>query len=47
MSAYKSSYLNMPMSFFGISSHVNNHKINTSIFVQKPYLRTNYIESNV
>ena len=37
----------MPINVFGNSSHDNNNKIDTSIFVQKPYLRTNYIESNV
>ena len=28
------------------SSHHNGNKINTSLFVQKPYLRANYIETN-
>ena len=35
------------MNVFGNFSHDNNKKIDTSIFVQKPYLRTNYIESNI
>ena len=37
----------MPINVFGNSSHENIYKIDTSIFVQKPYLRTNYIESNI
>ena len=38
----------MPISVVGNSSHDNNNnKIDTSLFVQKPYLRTNYIESNI
>ena len=37
----------MPINVFGSSSHDNNNKIDTSLFVQKPYLRTNYIESNI
>ena len=37
----------MPIKVFGNSSHDNNSKIDTSLFVQKPYLRTNYIESNI
>ena len=36
----------MPINIFGNSSH-NINKIDTSLFVQKPYLRTNYIESNI
>ena len=36
----------MPLNVFGNSSHDKN-KTDTSLFVQKPYLRTNYIESNV
>ena len=39
--------LNMPINVFGNSSHDNNNKIDTSLFVQKPYLRTSYIESNI
>ena len=37
----------MPINVFGNSSHDNNNKIDTSLFVQKPYLRINYIESNI
>ena len=37
----------MPINVFGNSSHDNNNRIDTSLFVQKPYLRTNYIESNI
>ena len=36
----------MPKSAFGGSSDDNNNNIDTSLFVQKPYLRTNYIEAN-
>ena len=32
---------------FGNSSHDDNNKIDTSLFVQKPYLRTNFIEANI
>ena len=40
--------LNMPINVFG-NSNTNNseHKIDTNLFVQKPYLRTNYLESNI
>ena len=38
----------MPINVFGNSnSHDNGNKVDTSLFVQKPYLRTNYIESNI
>ena len=37
----------MPINVFGNSSNNTNNKIDTSLFVQKPYLRTNYIESNI
>ena len=37
----------MPINVFGNSSHDNNNKIDTSLFVQKPYLRANYIESSI
>ena len=47
MSEYKYSYLDMPINVFGNSSHDNNDKIHTSLFVQKPYLRTNYIEADI
>ena len=36
----------MPINVFGNSSHHDNNKIETILFVQKPYQRTNYIESN-
>ena len=37
----------MPINVFGNSSNHSDNKIDTSMFVQKPYLRTNYIESNI
>ena len=37
----------MPFSVFGNTSNKFDHKIDTSLFVQKPYLRTNYIEANI
>ena len=37
----------MPINVFGNSSNNSEHKIDTSLFVQKPYLRTNYLESNL
>ena len=37
----------MPINVFGNSSNISEQKIDTSLFVQKPYLRTNYIESNI
>ena len=37
----------MPINVFGNSFYDNNNKIDTSLFVQKPYLRTNYIEANI
>ena len=39
--------LNMPINVFGNSSNSSDNRIDTSIFVQKPYLRSNYIESNI
>ena len=39
--------MNLPINVFGSTSGNNENKIDTSIFVQKPYLRTNYIESNI
>ena len=36
----------MPINVFG-NSNSNDSKIDTSFFLQKPYLRTNYIESNI
>ena len=39
----------MPINVFGnsSSSHNNGNKIDTSLFVQKPYLRHNYVGSNI
>ena len=37
----------MPISVFGNSNSNSDNKIDTSIIVQKPYLRSNYIESNI
>ena len=38
----------MPINVFGNSnSNDNSNKIDTSSFIQKPYLRTNYIEANI
>ena len=39
----------MPNNVFGnfSSSHDNGNKFDTSLFVQRPYLRTNYTESNI
>ena len=38
----------MPINVFGNSnSNDNANKFDTSLFVQKPYLRSNYIESNI
>ena len=37
----------MPINVFGNSSNNSNTKIDTSLFVQKPYLRSNYLESNI
>ena len=36
----------MPINVFAFSSH-DNYKIDISLFVQKPFLRTNYIEANI
>ena len=37
----------MPINVFGNSSNNNNgNKDDTSLFVRKPYLRSNYIEAN-
>ena len=35
----------MPTSVFGSTSISREKKLDTSSFVQKPYLRTNYIEN--
>ena len=37
----------MPINVFGNSSNNSEQKIDTSLFVQKPYLRTNYIEADI
>ena len=37
----------MPINVFGNSSNNSEQKIDTSLFVQKPYLRHNYIEANI
>ena len=37
----------MPINVFGNSYRSNSNKIDISLFVQKPYLRTIYIESNI
>ena len=38
----------MPINVFGNSnSNDNGNKIDTSLFVQKPFLRTKYIEANI
>ena len=37
----------MPINVFGNSPDNSDNKIDTSLFVQKSYLRTNYIESNI
>ena len=37
----------MPINVFGFSSNFSENKLNTSTFLQKPYLRTIYIEANI
>ena len=37
----------MPINVFGNSSNNSDNKIDISLFVQKPYLRTNYIEADI
>ena len=37
----------MTINVFGNSSNNSDNKIGTSLFVQKPYLRINYIQSNI
>ena len=37
----------MPINVYGNTSTDNNNKIDTSLFVQKLYLRSNYIESSI
>ena len=36
----------MPINEFGNNSINSEHKLDTSLFVQKPYLRSNYKEDN-
>ena len=38
---------NMPINVFGNSSKNSENKIDSSLFVQKSYARTKYIESNI
>ena len=37
----------MPINIFGNSSNNSGNKIDTSLLVQKAYLRSNYIESDI
>ena len=37
----------MPINVFGNSSNNSGNRVDTSLFVQKPYLRTKYLESNI
>ena len=37
----------MPINVFGNSSSNSENKIDTSLFIQKSYLRTNYLESSI
>ena len=37
----------MPINAFGNSSNNSDSKIGISLFVQKPYLRTNFVEPNI
>ena len=39
--------LNLPLFVFGSTSAINGIKIDTSLFVPKPYSGTNNIESNI
>ena len=39
--------LNMHINVFENSSNISENKIDNSLFVQNPYLRTEYIESNI
>ena len=39
--------LNLPINVIGNSSNNSGTKINLSVFVQKHYLRTNYVEANI
>ena len=37
----------MPKNLFGNFSNNAEHKVDTSLFVQKPYSRTKYMEANI
>ena len=37
----------MPIKILSNSSNCSEYKIDTSLFVQKPYHGTNYVDSNV
>ena len=37
----------MPINVFGNSSNNSDNKVDTMLFIKKPYLRTNYIESDI
>ena len=37
----------MPINVFGNSSNNSDNKNDTSLFVQKPYLKTNFIKANI
>ena len=37
----------MPINVFGNSSNNSHNKFETSLFVQKPYMRSKYIEANI
>ena len=37
----------MPINVFGNPSKNSEHRNDTSLFVQKPYLRPNYLQSNL
>ena len=48
MPLYNFFNINMPIDVFGNSDSKNSeNKIDTSLFVQKHYLRNNFIESNI
>ena len=41
-------WLNMPTNVFANSnSNISDNKVDTTLFVQKPYLRSTYIEANI
>ena len=40
-------WTNMPINVIGKSWNISYKKIDTPLFVQKPYLRSKYIESNL